>query len=170
MAERGAHCRTQASDGCGGAPTASCCAVTVRQWVYAGAPQTRGSDDLKRRLAAFAPIEFRSGDRQRRCLKRRSRFSNDMRRREDLGASRRRRSGVPMERRRSSFSAASALLPRHFQFNTIRCAAPSNTATGPDMLYTGDGRSALYSNLSCFAAVRLPSRDRPSSATFGSCD
>jgi hypothetical protein len=63
-----------------------------------------------------------------------------------------------------------APLARHFHFNTIRCAAPSNTATGADMLYTGDGRSALYSNLSCFAAVRLAPRDRPSSATFGSCD
>jgi hypothetical protein len=147
-------CRTHASLGCGGAPTVSCCAASIPQWVYADAPQTRGSHDLKHRLAALP--------------KHRSHFSNDMRHREDLGLLGDVALAFQWSAEDPLFQQV-MLLPRHFHFNAIRCTAPSNTATGPGMLYTDEGRSALYSNLSCFAAVRLPPRDHPSSATFRSC-
>jgi hypothetical protein len=97
----------------------------------------------------------------------RSHCSNDMRHRKERGVPGDAGLAFPW-RAEDSLLHQVALLSRHFHSKAILCATPFDTGTGPNPLYPGEGRSALYSNVSCLAAV-LP-RERPSSATFRSCD
>jgi hypothetical protein len=96
----------------------------------------------------------------------RSHGSNDMRRRKEPGIPGDAGLALPWGAEEPLFHQV-ALLSRHFHSKAILCAAPLDRGTGLDPLYLGEGRSAFYSNVSCFAA--LP-RERPSLATFGSCN